>query len=200
MRFTLLAVAAGLGIGLLAGGRLSHLGSRNLRMWPLLLAGLAAQVLSALVGGDAELVLLLGSYGLLVGFAAANVAMVGMWLVALGIGLNLTVIAVNGGMPVRAAALRSAGAVDASVPVVMAASSKHHLERPSDRLVGLGDIIPVEPLREVVSFGDVVMAVGVADVVVHLLRPPGGRRTGPTPTRTPTGGRRRQAARVGRGG
>jgi hypothetical protein len=176
MRFTLLAVAAGIGIGLLAGGRLSHLGSRNLRMWPLLMAGLAAQILSTPLSGDASFALLLASYGLLLAFAAANVVLVGMWLVAMGIGMNLVVIAVNGGMPVRESALRSAGAIGPGVPVVIDTASKHHLERPSDRLVVLADIIPVEPLGEVVSFGDVVMAVGVADVVVYLLRPSAARR------------------------
>ena len=186
MRFTLLAVAAGLVIGLLAGGRLAHLGSRNLRQWPLLLGGLAAQLLSARVGGDASFALLLVSYGLLLAFAAANVAVVGMWLVALGIGLNLTVIATNGGMPVRESALRAAGAVEAGVPVELDPASKHHLEAPSDRLVVLSDIIPVRPLREVVSFGDVAMAVGVADVVVHLLRPP-GRRVRPDAGDEPVG-------------
>lgn len=177
MRFTLLAVAAGLGIGLIAGGRLAHLGSRDLRLWPLLVGGLAAQVVSTQLAGDASFALLLASYGLLVAFAAANVVLVGMWLVAMGIAMNLVVIALNGGMPVRESALRSAGAVGPGVPVEIDTASKHHLERPSDRLVVLGDIIPVEPLGEVVSFGDVVMAVGVADVVVNLLRRPGGRRT-----------------------
>jgi hypothetical protein len=178
MRFTLLAVAAGLVIGVLAGGRLSHLGSRSLRLWPLLMAGLAAQLVSARLAGGASFALLVASYGLLLAFAAVNVVVVGMWLVALGVGLNLVVIAVNGGMPVRESALRSAGALDPDVPVHLESASKHHLERPSDRLVGLGDILPVRPLREVVSFGDVVMAVGVADVVVHLLRPLPGRRAG----------------------
>ena len=177
MRFTLLAVAAGLGIGLVAGGRLAHLGSRNLRLWPLLSGGLAAQALSTQVAGDASFALLLASYGLLLAFAAANVALVGMWLVATGIAMNLVVIALNGGMPVRESALRSAGALGPGVPVEIDTASKHHLERPSDRLVVLGDIIPVEPLGEVVSFGDVAMAVGVADVVVNLLRPSAGRRT-----------------------
>lgn len=176
MRFTLLAVATGLGIGVLAGGRLTHLGSRSLRRWPLLLGGLGAQVLSAPVGGDASFALLIVSYALLLAFAAANVVVVGMWLVALGIGLNLVVIAVNGGMPVRESALRAAGAVDPGAAVAPQPGRKQHLERPSDRLVALGDILPVRPLREVVSFGDVVMAVGVADVAAHLLRPPAGRR------------------------
>ena len=191
MRFTLLAVAAGLGIGVLAGGRVRFLGDRRLRMPGLLLAGLALQPLAAGVGGD-QAVLLVGSYVLLVAFALANVAVTGMWLVATGIALNLTVIAVNSGMPVRPSALRAAGVVEPGRPLDAALSAKHHLERPSDGLVVLGDIIPVAPLREVVSFGDVVMAVGVANVVARLLRPVAGRRA-----RTADGGEPVGAAGAG---
>ena len=177
MRFTLVAAAVGLGIGALAGGRLRFLGERTLRLWPLLAAGLVLQPLSGRADGGTQTVLLVGSYVLLVAFALANVAVVGMWLVAAGIGLNLAVIAVNGGMPVRPSALRAAGLAEAGRSAVVELPAKHHLERPSDRLVVLGDILPVRPLREVVSFGDVVLAVGVADVAAHLLRPPAGRRS-----------------------
>jgi len=158
---------------------LEHLGSRTLRLGPLLLGGLAAQLLSSQAAGGRSTVLLVASYTLLLAFAAANVVVVGMWLVAGGIALNLAVIAANGGMPVRESALRAAGVLEPGTTVALDSASKHHLERPSDRLVVLGDIIPAKPLREVVSFGDVVMAVGVADVVAHLLRPRAGGRTRP---------------------
>src|SRR5205807_9044896 len=74
------------------------------------------------------------------------------------------------GMPVGRSALRTVG-TNASVQSV-----KHHAERSSDKLVFLADIIPVTPLGEVLSFGDVILAVGVIDVLVHLMRPP--RRRG----------------------
>jgi hypothetical protein len=48
---------------------------------------------------------------------------------------------------------------------------KRHLERPSDRLTGLGDILPDYVFHEVLSFGDLVMAVGIAAVFTNLLRP-----------------------------
>jgi hypothetical protein len=48
---------------------------------------------------------------------------------------------------------------------------KHHLERSSDRLLFLADVIPARPFRAVVSFGDVAMTVGVANVIVHLMQP-----------------------------
>ena len=35
----------------------------------------------------------------------------------------------------------------------------------------LGDVLPVRPVHEVVSFGDLILALGLADVVFRLLRP-----------------------------
>lgn len=172
MRFTLVAVVVGLVVGLLAGGRPRHIASRPFRRWPLLATGLAVQVASARIGGRPGLVLLVAAYGLLVAFAAVNATRVGMWMVALGIGLNLLAIALNGGMPVRPEAVVAAGIAGPGRVDVLRLDGKRHLERPSDRLLALSDVIPVRPLREVLSFGDLVMGVGLADVLVHLLRPP----------------------------
>lgn len=174
----MLAVAAGVAVGLATGGRPRFLAHRRLRLWGLLAAGVALQVLAPSAGG-ATVGLLLASYGLLLAFAAANVVVVGMWLVATGIALNLAAIALNGGMPVRPSALVAAGLTEPGRADEVALAAKHHLEGPSDRLVALGDVIPVRSLGEVVSFGDVVMAVGVADVVARLLAPPPGRRSRP---------------------
>lgn len=176
MRFTILAAALGVGIGLLVGGRLRFMAQKTLRMWPLLGAGLGLQVGASAVGGGAGTGLLLASFAALLAFSVANLATVGMWLVGGGIALNLAVIGLNGGMPVRPSALVRAGVAEPGRAADVRLSAKHHLERPSDRLVVLADVIPVAPLREVLSFGDLVMAVGTADVVVHLLAPVAGRR------------------------
>ena len=171
MRFTIVAVAVGLVIGLLAGGRPRHMAGRSVRFGGLLFAGLVLQVVSAAVDSTAGLVLLLTSYLLLLAFAVGNVALTGMWLVALGVGLNLVVIGVNGGMPVRPSALVAAGIADPEDVHHFDVGGKRHVERPSDRLTAISDIIPVPPLAEVMSFGDIVMNVGLADVIVHLMRP-----------------------------
>lgn len=143
---------------------------RPLRLWPLLGAGLFLQLLVGRVDG-AAFGLLVASYTLLFAFAAANVATVGMWMVATGVALNLAAIALNAGMPVRPDALVAAGLADHGRAGEVRLAAKHHLERPSDRLPALGDIIGVRALGEVVSFGDVVMAVGAANVVARLLAP-----------------------------
>jgi hypothetical protein len=171
MGFTLVAVALGLLLGLAAGGRPRFVADHPIHGMALLVAGLLLQVLGALVNlGGAANAAILGSYALLVAFAVVNVRLVGMAIVTLGLAANFVVIAVNGGMPVRAGAIISAGASAAQVPHLHY-GSKRHLERPSDRITFLADVVPVAPLHEVVSFGDLVMAVGVADVIFHLLQP-----------------------------
>ncbi len=171
MRFTIVAVAVGILIGLLTGGRLRHMGTRSFRFWPLLFAGLVLQVASAAMDATPGFLLLLASYLMLLAFAVANAALAGMWLVALGVGLNLMVIAANGGMPVRPSAVVAAGIAEPEDVHDIDLRGKRHLERPSDRLTALSDVIPVPPLAEVLSFGDIFMNVGLADVIVHLMRP-----------------------------
>ena len=178
MRFTVVAVVAGLVIGLALGGRPRHLAGRGLRLWPLLFAGVAVQAVGARVGDTLGFVLLVASYPLLLGFAAANVRLVGMALVGVGLLMNLATIATNRGMPVRRSAIVAAGIATDEEVASLHIAAKHHLERPSDRLMPLSDIIPVPGLHEVLSFGDLVLSVGVADTIVHLLRPPRrGRHT-----------------------
>ena len=90
-----------------------------------------------------------------------------MWLIVLGFSLNLVCIALNHGMPVSRTAIGSLGIQEHPFGV------KHHLERTSDKLVFLGDIIPVpSPVNEALSFGDMIMTVGVANLLFNLMRPP----------------------------
>lgn len=166
-----LAILFGIALGLISGGRLANLTEPSFRSSPLLVAGVGLQVLSAFVD-PAAVPLILASYALLVLFAGANAHHVGMPVVLTGLLCNFVVIAANGGMPVRADAIVAAGGVAPHQVEDLEFDNKHHLEREGDRLTALGDIFPVPApgFRQVVSFGDLVMAVGTADVIVHWLR------------------------------
>jgi hypothetical protein len=98
-------------------------------------------------------------------------------LVALGLGANALVVALNGAMPVSAtAAARAQVALD---DVAAGLDSRHEVADGSTRLALLGDVVPVLlPLRpEVVSPGDVLVASGLGQlVVVGML---GGRQRVP---------------------
>lgn len=162
MSFFLVSVAVALGVALLSGGSLrSVLDTRLVATWSLFAAlglQMALDVFWRDGGGGLPRLLLVVSYGLLIGFCFANLGLKGMTVVAVGIACNALVITVNDGMPVRTAK-------DSITETV-----KHHAERPSDDLVVLADIIVVDPLNQALSFGDLIMVVGLADLLVHRSR------------------------------
>jgi len=167
--FIAVAVVAGIAIGLARGGRFSNLGEATFRVWPLLVAGVLVQAAAAFAS-PAAVTLILVSYATLLVFTAINFRQVGMGVVFIGIALNFIVIAANGGMPVRSDAIIRAGIAGRDDLRRLDFGSKRHLETSGDRVTFLSDIVPVPGATEVLSFGDLVMSVGVADVLVHLLR------------------------------
>ena len=172
--YLVVALAAGLVIGLVLGGRPRHLAQKHFRWWLLLPLGVVLQLLVEADGVPAPHALLIVSYLYLLVFCAANLRHAGMGVILVGIALNAVVIVANDGMPVREKAVYQAAIVDAG-DTVSIDEIKHHLETPDDDLMFLADVIPVKPLHQVLSFGDLILAVGVADLLVHLLLPVGGR-------------------------
>ena len=179
MLFTAVAVVGGLVLGMLLGGRPSNLANATLR-WPLaLLGGVVLQWVPELLGaGENEsFVLVAASYIALALFAAVNIRLVGMPIVVVGLALNALVIGLNGGMPVRAEAVVAAGlADDAGEVESLDFGAKRHLETRDDLVPILGDVLPVEPLGEVLSFGDLVLSAGVGNLLFRLVRPARSRR------------------------
>ena len=80
-------------------------------------------------------------------------------LLAIGVSLNLAVVAANGGMPVDSGALARVGRRD--VDVTRGFLYKHVPMTGETRLSWLGDRIPVPIQRNVISVGDVLMAFAI---------------------------------------
>jgi hypothetical protein len=177
MGFTAAAVAAGVVLGLALGGRPSNIGRRPLQLVMVLAVSVALQAVAENVdiGDTLGLALVLTSYVGLSAFAVANIRLVGMPVVLVGLVCNLAVITVNGGMPVDREAIVAAGVASDAEVDHLDFGAKRHLED-GDALMVLGDIIPVSLTSEVLSFGDLILAFGVADVIFRLLRPIGERR------------------------
>ena len=175
MGLVVVVLAAALAVGRLAGGRLRGLAELHLTGWPLLVAAVAVQLVGGLVGGAAYAVGLGLSAVLVLGFLAANRGLRGTGLVALGLLANGLVVGLNGAMPVRVEAAGRAG-VD---PLVAAGDPRHELEQPGTRLPLLGDVVPAPlPLvPQVVSPGDVLVAAGLAELVVVAMGAARPRRT-----------------------
>jgi hypothetical protein len=160
VRFVVLAFSVAVVIGIAMGGRPSRLASLTLR-WPALaVAGIGLQFLP--VAGSAGDVTVLVSFALLLAFAVANLRSPGFPLVLVGLVLNALVIAVNQGMPVTRGALVASDQLDTYGYLVRHGGAKHHLATEDDRLLFLGDVIPVpSPIHQALSIGDVVMFAGV---------------------------------------
>jgi hypothetical protein len=167
-----LALVIGVVVGLARGGRPRYIGRHRLRAWWLVVVGFALQVATDHVdlGSFGTVAVLVGAAALLA-FAALNPHLVGIGVVAVGVALNALVIGLDDGMPVRSRAVVAAHVASGAEEPTMSYGYRHHREGPGDRLRPLGDIIPIPALHEVVSFGDLILAFGVAATVANLLRP-----------------------------
>jgi len=146
------AVVAGIALGLIFG---RHEKAERIRIawWPLLVGAIGLRSVAPALDGLALVAYLL-AFASILGVAAADIRLPGMWLIALGAALNLVVVLANGAMPVDTAAAASAGAS------LRADDPLHRALGPDDRLAPLADIIPVPPLRNVYSVGDLALAAG----------------------------------------
>ena len=170
-------------VGLLAGGTLRNFERLHVHWWALVFIGLALQVVAVpryasvpawAIGAG----LLIASYALLLVFLTVNRWIPGAAIMALGLLMNLAVVAVNGGMPVSARAVEDAGGTAASLSTD--AGAKHHLMTDRDLLAPLGDVIPIPPpARVVLSIGDVLLYAGMAWFVLQVMR--GRSRETPRP-------------------
>ena len=166
MSLVLVVLLCALLVGRVSGGSVDRLGALHLRRRRLVVAALGVQALGAVVGGPLHAVGLAGSAALVTAFLVANRGVRGTGLVALGLGANALVVALNGAMPVSPDAAARAG-VDLDA-VRAGLDSRHVVAGAGTRLGLLGDVVPVLlPVRpEVVSPGDVLVASGLAQLVV----------------------------------
>lgn len=98
--------------------------------------------------------LLMASYALVLAFVMVNLGRRGMGVILVGVLMNTVAIGVNRGMPYRSAE-----------GIATVATVKHHPETDSDLVPWLGDIIVLPaPFDVSISFGDLVIAVGLVDL------------------------------------
>lgn len=138
--------------GLASGGRLSRLADLRIRWWFVLVLAVALRVAASQAGSWAVAVYVVAFAGV-AAVATANLAVPGMALIALGSMLNLIVVAVNGGMPVDAAAVAVAGGR-------MPADALHIRLTDATALAVLSDRIPVRLFGAAYSVGDVLLTGG----------------------------------------
>lgn len=175
MPFTLTVLLLAIALSYIRGGRLTRIADAELRGNVLLFSGLALQLAVDVAAGrgwlgDATLLgwsVLLVSQLLVVGWLVGNRQLPGVALVAAGLALNAVVIAANGAMPVAPAAMRVLGVDHLEVPL-----GKHTRMTDATLLPWLADVIPLPPLRSIISVGDIVLAAGLVPLTHALMREP----------------------------
>ena len=123
---------------------------------------------------DLGYALLLGSYVFILTFCFLNRRVAGMTIITIGVCLNVLVIALNQGMPVKDDVVERSGR---TVRVPIERTVKHRPRDDDTRLPFLADVLsaPGVPNQQF-SIGDVVIMIGVADMCFEASRRP--RRRG----------------------
>jgi DHA3 family macrolide efflux protein-like MFS transporter len=185
-------IALALVTGALAGGGLPRLADLRLRwLWVLGLA-VALRVAALLLGqqpiGQQVPVAwgFLAAYILLFGFLGANWRVPGMQIAAVGIGLNTLAVILNSGqMPIWAGAYTAAGFPPEAInndPFHFLISSGTVADFVSRGGI-FGDVVPlpIPIIRDVVSIGDILLALGIFWAIVYsMTRPEAPLRSGLT--------------------
>ena len=174
------AIALALVVGALAGGALPRLAELRLRwIWILGLA-LALRFGAGLVrqvepGIDLPLgAAFVAAYGLIFVWLWGNWRVPGLQIAAVGIGLNTLALALNGGqMPIWSAAFTAAGFTPdalANDPFHFVMSAGSVAEFVSQGGI-FGDVvpIPIPVIRDVVSVGDTLLAMGIFWAIVYSM-------------------------------
>jgi hypothetical protein len=190
MRLFAMAVALGLPVGWLLGGRPRHLASVQLRASVLVGLALAMQLGAGLTPRAARFPLVAASYAVAGAWFVVNARRrsgairMAVGLLAVGWLLNVAAIVPNRGMPVSAAAAERVGA-SAHAEVEIGQLWKHVDGRAGSPLGWLGDVLPVRPLGAVISIGDILLLAGIAWCVAAGMQPvspaPLSRGTGYAP-------------------
>ena len=160
-------------VGFATKGRLAGLGRLTFRGLPLLYLALGLGLFPLLisVGHSVGRALVTSGYVILAIFLLLNLRQprraigIGIAVLCLGWLLNATPFIANGGMPLSLSAYYKAGFRETPTPsqggffkIVIAHAGTH--------LRFLGDVIPVRFIGQVLSFGDIVLALGVAWIII----------------------------------
>lgn len=167
-------------VGALAGGSIPRLADLKLRWTALLIVALGLR-LAASFSRELDVVrdipvgwLYIAAYGLIAAWLWGNWQVPGLQVAAVGIGANMVAVLVNDGqMPIWAAAFRAAGFSAADI-----ANDPFHFQLTADSIAefvasgGLfGDVIPlpIPIIRDVISIGDVLLALGIFWAIVYSM-------------------------------
>lgn len=178
--FFVMTIALAIIVVVATKGSFERLSRLHFRMLWLLFLGLAIQIVLEVVEfredriEDVGFAILLLSYAAILAFCLVNHAVRGMTIIAVGVALNVLVIALNQGMPTKDG-VRERDGSDVHVPIEQ--TVKHRPLEDEDLLSFLGDVITVPGLpNQQFSIGDIVMGLGIVDLCFEGSRVPRRRK------------------------
>lgn len=178
MLWLAIVIFLALAIAVMRGGRLVNLGDIELTAWWLLFIALGLQIGTRFLPDEdwsewAGVAMVLASFVLLMALVLMNRSKPGMWITGLGVLMNFVVIAANGGMPVLPGAAEVASGFTVADPD-LSGTFKHVLLDENSRLTFFADVIPLRlvGIGEVISLGDIFLALGLGVFLEHELRRP----------------------------
>jgi hypothetical protein len=178
--FFVMTIALAIIVVVATKGSFERLSRLHFRMLWLLFLGLAIQIVLEVVEfredriEDVGFAILLLSYAAILAFCLVNHAVRGMTIIAVGVALNVLVIALNQGMPTKDG-VRERDGRDVHVPIEQ--TVKHRPLEDDDLLSFLGDVITVPGLpNQQFSIGDIVMGLGIVDLCFEGSRVPRRRK------------------------
>jgi len=174
MWLLVLTIAAAIVVVIVTRGDFRQLGQLKIAGAWLLFVGLAIQIALEFIDFNEEQMdtigygLLMASYAFILSFCFANIAIRGFGVIAVGVALNALVIGLNQGMPTVAIGNDADGN---RVEKPVERTVKHRQEGDDDLLGDLGDkIVLPEPFDTAVSFGDLIMSVGICELAYYGTR------------------------------
>lgn len=173
MLWLVIVLFVAMSVAVLRGGRLTNLADIRLKMWWLLPLGFVMQGVAELFDPGIGFFVVLTSYLPLLALMILNRDRSGLWLAGVGVLMNFTVMALNGGMPVLQGAIEVASGYAPGGPDLTDAA-KHTEMGPGTLLPFLADVIPIRMANQgsVISIGDVFLAVGLGRFLEAELRRP----------------------------
>ena len=167
-----LALVAGAAVGLFVRGSTDYFLATRVVFWPIPAVGVALQ---ALVGSGLGVpypsLLTAISLVLIAVTCAMNLHLTGASLILLGTTLNLIPLVLNGYIPVTVDAVVSAGITDRESIELVRLGAARAFRTGEETLWFLGAAVPISWLKEVFSFGDLIVACGLANLGFRVFFP-----------------------------
>lgn len=167
MLLSLCAFGLGCLVGRVRGGKWAGVAETRLHAKGLLIGGITTVLVLTLIGPAFPIGWLVVGYVCFFAFGIKNLQITGMIVLLIGLMMNLAPALANGAVPVSDRALISVGDTNAAgFPII---EGVRESTSTATALSALGDVVPVPLANVVVSLGDLVILVAIADIAANLM-------------------------------